>query len=133
MVSLTPNTCAGGAKSKHPRVLSMFLRLTGAGSSQSHGFLSLLLLEDYINTSSLFARRININFNSCAAHRIESPSVLVCLRPSSAHLNRVCLASFSTQNIPNVHAQRAQAYACQALSTQHIPTIHAQRTQISKP
>ena len=40
------------------------LRLTPAQSSRSQGFLSLLLLEDYINTSihtyPVFARRINI-------------------------------------------------------------------------
>ena len=51
-------------KRQKTRVLSMFLRLTTAQGSRTQGFLSLLLLEDYINTSThtypVFARRINI-------------------------------------------------------------------------
>ena len=50
-------------KDQKSRVFLMFLRLYLAQTSQPHGFLSLLLLEDYINTSIHtypgFARRIN--------------------------------------------------------------------------
>ena len=39
-------------KRQKKRVLSMCLRLAPARTSRRHGFLSLLLLEDYINTST---------------------------------------------------------------------------------
>ena len=56
-----------------------FLRLGLAGSSQPDGFLSLILLEDYINTSihtyPVFARRINIVQRKRATQSYEEHNI----------------------------------------------------------
>ena len=36
-----------------------------------HAYIHARGIQTYIHTYSLFARRINIDFNSCAAYRIE--------------------------------------------------------------
>ena len=70
-----------------------YINATGEFSVCMYVCMYVCLRHTYIHTYSLFARRINIDFNSCAPRRIEIPKrVSVCYKPK-----RVCKFG-----IPNV-------------------------------